>query len=248
MSDANEMIDSTLLDDGEWESTRISYPDWKSGIAVGHTWIGVYHSKFVDETFGNMKYVIKSNGEMIGFSGTAFDNALANVPFGKQVKFVFKGEVPSKTKGYKACKSFDIFVKGGVPSTAPSTSATMGVPSGEMESAPNGDGPLPAMPANPSFEGVDTDNIPFGAPTRVENPAYKRGQPKIGKGIASMKFCDWREKFLELDDKVTKAEAALVMAMQNRDEFLTGTLGLKDKTVSTNQLVGFIEKVKEMIE
>ena len=63
-----------------------------------------------------------------------------------------------------------------------------------------------------------------------------------------MKFCDWREKFLELDDKVTKAEAALVMAMQNRDEFLTGTLGLKDKTVSTNQLVGFIEKVKEMIE
>lgn len=103
-----------------FDEKNVPKSNWFKFINVGDRVSGevleVFIKKSTNETFGDQRvFVLKQdNGEVINVGiKTSSDYLMSRtngVEAGDKVGFLFKAEIPAKTKGYHPAKSLDIFV------------------------------------------------------------------------------------------------------------------------------------------
>ena len=111
----------TKTKDEFFDDANIAQANWfkfeKIGDSIKGTLIAVRQQAGRDNYPDQEVYELKTEeGEIwnVGFSveKTYVTNRMRNVKLGQKVGFMFKDEIPSKTKGYAPAKSIEVYVGG----------------------------------------------------------------------------------------------------------------------------------------
>ena len=104
--------------DDFFNDENIAQSNWFSfenvGDKISGTYVGHRHQAGVGQYPDQEIYELKTSDESIwnvGFSvnKTYIINRIKNIKFGQKIGFMFKDEIPSKTKGYAPAKSIEVY-------------------------------------------------------------------------------------------------------------------------------------------